>query len=244
MNNYLEILPINETDANKKKQQIVENPKGALVLVHGICHGAWCWENFINFFTGHGYQCYAISLPGHGGSSGKEQLKKYCLSDYMDAVKEAMKIIKKDMEAHGLGETKPFLLGHSMGGAVVQQYIGKYEKAVQGAILFAPATAPKMKRTDVFPNNKNLIYATRIAWNMFINQRNRERIVHNAAFFSSMDKNGNITQRVEDSSRFASLLQAESKKITGGILGLFVPGDLAKKFYSNNYSVHIPIFVL
>lgn len=80
MNNYLEILPINETDANIKKQQIVEKPKGALDLVHGICHGAWCWENFINFFAGHGYQCYAIRLPGHGGSSGKEGLKKYCLS--------------------------------------------------------------------------------------------------------------------------------------------------------------------
>lgn len=162
----------------------------------------------------------------------------------MEAVKEAMKTIKKDMEAHGLGETKPFLLGHSMGGAVVQQYIGKHEDDVQGAVLFAPATAPKMKRTDVFPSNKNLRCATRIALNKFINQKNRERIVYNAAFFTGMDENGNITQRVEDTSHFVPLLQAESKKITGGIFGLLKPGDLVNKFYSDKYNVHIPVFVI
>ena len=104
MNCHLEILPIDEIDENKKRRQIVDNPKGAIVLVHGICHGAWCWENFINFFANQGYQCYAISLPGHGGSEGKEHLQKYHLSDYVEAVKEAMKTIKKDMETHNLGE--------------------------------------------------------------------------------------------------------------------------------------------
>lgn len=130
MNYNLEILPITETSENKKKRQVVENPEGVIVLVHGICHGAWCWENFINFFADREYQCYAISLPGHGGSEGKEHLQKYHLSDYVDAVKEAMETIKKDMDAHGLRDEKPFLLGHSMGGAVVQQYIGKYEDDV------------------------------------------------------------------------------------------------------------------
>lgn len=243
MNNYLEILPIDEKDENKKKRQTVENPKGALVLVHGICHGAWCWENFINFFADHGYQCYAISLPGHGGSGGKEHLKEYRLSDYVEAVKEAMETIKKDMEAHNLGEVKPFLLGHSMGGAIVQQYIGKYENDVQGAILFAPATAPKMKRTDILPKNKNLRYATWIAWDWFKAGKKREKHVHDAVFFTGKEENGKKTQRIEDTSRYVPLLQAESKKITGGLLALVIPGDLGK-LYSNNYNVHIPVFVI
>ena len=55
-----------------------------------------------------------------------------------------MEVIKKDMETRcELRGVKPFLLGHSMGGAVVQQYIGKYEDDVQGAVLFAPETAPQ-----------------------------------------------------------------------------------------------------
>lgn len=241
MNCKLEILPIDEADENKKKRQIVENPKGAIVLVHGICHGAWCWENFINFFADRGYQCYAISLPGHGGSGGKEKLRKYRLSDYVEAVKEAMKTIKEDMKTHGL-KVKPFLLGHSMGGAVVQQYIGKYEDDVQGAVLFATATARKMTRWEILPKNFNLFYATLIAfgWRLAFS---REFLVHNAAFFSSKDEDGSITQRVKDTSRFEPLLQAESGKITGGICALVKAGDLAK-LYSNNYHVHIPVFVI
>lgn len=247
MDYRLEILPIHEADKEKKKRQTVENPKGAIALVHGICHGAWCWENFINFFADHGYQCYAISLPGHGGSGGKEHLQEYRLSDYGEAVKEAMKTIKEDMKSHGLRDVNPFLLGHSMGGAVVQQYIGKYEDDVQGAILFAPATAPKMKKRDMFPNNKHLWFATCIAWNirnhLLTRGNTREQIVHDAAFFSSKDKNNNITQRVKDTSRFVPLLQTESKKITGGVLSLMIPGDLAKP-YSDNYHVHIPVLVI
>lgn len=243
----LEILPIHEDNEDKKRRQTVENPNGATVLVHGICHGAWCWDYFISFFADHGHQCYAVSLPGHGRSGGKENLQKYHLSDYVEAVKEAMETIKEDMAAHGLRDVKPFLLGHSMGGAVVQQYIGKYEDDVQGAILFAPATAPKMGRFAVFPKNMNLWFATCIAWdirNHFLTRGNdREQVVHNAAFFSSKDKNGNITQRVKDTSRFVPLLQAESKKITGGVFAFLFPGDLAKR-YSDNYHVHIPVFVI
>ena len=236
MNYHLEILPIHEVDKEKKKRQTVETPKGATVLVHGICHGAWCWENFINFFADHGHQCYAISLPGHGGSEGKEHLQEYRLSDYVEAVKEAMETIKEDMEAHGLRDVKPFLLGHSMGGAVVQQYIGKYEDDVQGAVLFAPATAPKMSSEDSHRASPwNLSCAALIA--QFGAKSGFS--VHNAAFFTGENKQGKRCQRVKDTSPYKVLLQKESKKVTGTIKK---DGDLNQK-YSENYEVDIPIFV-
>ena len=32
-------------------------------------HGAWCWrENFMPYFSAAGYDCYAVSLRGQGGS--------------------------------------------------------------------------------------------------------------------------------------------------------------------------------
>lgn len=37
----LEILPLTEGDENIKRRQTVENPKGAIVLIYGICQGAW-----------------------------------------------------------------------------------------------------------------------------------------------------------------------------------------------------------
>lgn len=252
----LEILPLTEGDEKIKRRQTVEKPKGAIVLVHGICHGAWCWNNFLNFFADHEYQGYAISLPGHGKSDGKERLQEYTLSYYVKAVKSAMKTIKTDMEKHGLKDVKPFLLGHSMGGAVVQQYIGKYEEDVQGAVLFAPATAPKMKIRDILPKNKHLWYATLIAWDScdspLARGASRKQIVHDAAFFSSKGKGEDgktiITQRVKDTSRYELLLQAESKKVTGGMSALLKavllnPPDLTKK-YSDKYHVQIPVLVI
>lgn len=233
----LEILPIHEADQEKKKRQTVKTPKGAIILVHGICHGAWCWENFINFFAGHGYQCYAISLPGHGGSGGKEHLQEYRLSDYVEAVKKAMEPIKTDMEAHGLRDVKPFLLGHSMGGAVVQQYVGKYEDDVQGAVLFAPATAPNMSTED-----SHRAMPVNLFWAALIAQFGLKFgfIVHNAAFFTGKDKRGKKRQRVKNTAPYKFLLQNESQKVTGTIKK---DGDLNQK-YSENYEVDVPILVI
>ena len=36
--------------------------KGSIVFVHGVCHGAWCWENFLRDFSDRGYDCFALSL--------------------------------------------------------------------------------------------------------------------------------------------------------------------------------------
>lgn len=240
----LEILPRDEKIEEKRQKQIVKNPKGCLVLVHGICHGAWCWDNFITFFAGQGYQCYAVSLRGHAGSEGREQLSQFRLSDYVDDVKAAIKTAQEDMEKHPhLEGVKPFLLGHSMGGAVVQQYIGKYAHTVQGAVLFAPATAPHMSLKDVlrfFP--LNLSFASLISlfgWNC-------EFLVHNAAFFIGENETGKRCQRVDDTSPYQKLLQQESKKITGHFafqIPPFQQGDLTRP-YSEHYKVQIPVFVI
>ncbi len=40
--------------------------KETIVFVHGMCHGAWCWEEqFIPYFKELGYNCIAFNLPGH-----------------------------------------------------------------------------------------------------------------------------------------------------------------------------------
>lgn len=220
----LEILPLTEENSQKRKRQIVGNPKGFIVLVHGICHGAWCWENFIDFFATEGYQCYAVSLRGHGKSEGRATLNSFTLSDYVEDVKTVV----------GKCTTKPFLIGHSMGGAVVQQYIGKYADTVQGAVLFAPATAPRMTLWDVMPKNRNLVFATLIAfgWELMFS---KEYITQWAAFFTGTDKNGKKVQRVKNTSDYAELLQPESMKVIR---------ELSKADYSDNYSIDIPVFVI
>lgn len=218
----LEILPLDEKNKEKRERQIVKNPKGYIVLVHGICHGAWCWENFIDFFATQEYQCYAVSLRGHGESEGKEDINSFRLSDYVDDVKTVV-----DM----CGDSKPFLVGHSMGGAVVQQYIGKYTDTVQGAVLFAPATAPNMfflKTLGSTLINFRLFFASLVAYGCkksFIKQK--------AAFFTGRDEKGKRKQRVKNAKQLP--LQKESLRV--------VFCDLHTK-YTRNYDVDIPVFVI
>lgn len=88
--------------------------KPPLLFVHGAFAGAWCWEeHFLDFFAGLGYPSYALSLRGHAGSAGRDRLHWNRLADYVTDVAEV---------AVGLGE-RTILIGHSMGGMVVQKYL-------------------------------------------------------------------------------------------------------------------------
>lgn len=105
-----------------------------LLFVHGVCHGAWCWENFLPCAAAAGHDAYAVSLRGHGGSGGQSELHSYGLGDYVDDV------LSVAADISGRTGHRPVVVGHSMGGAVVQQLLGDREDAVAGAVLLAPAT--------------------------------------------------------------------------------------------------------
>ncbi|WP_156689912.1 alpha/beta hydrolase [Mycobacterium sp. Marseille-P9652] len=84
-----------------------------LLFVHGGWHGAWCWEHFLDFFAGAGYRAVAISLRGHGASPTAKPLHKVTIADYLDDVRAT---------ADDLGGA-PVLVGHSLGGFVIQRYL-------------------------------------------------------------------------------------------------------------------------
>ena len=65
------------------------------------------------FFARCGYPCYALSLRGHGASYGHERLAWHSLDDYVDDLNHVVQ---------GM-ERPPILIGHSMGGLVVQKYL-------------------------------------------------------------------------------------------------------------------------
>ena len=109
-----------------------------LLFVHGSCHGAWCWdEHFLGFFADHGYDSYALSLRGHGKSGGGERLRWTSVADYVADVERV---------AAGLPRP-PVVIGHSLGGFVVQKYLERHE--APGAVLVAPAPRRGMRRAAV-----------------------------------------------------------------------------------------------
>jgi non-heme chloroperoxidase len=98
--------------------------KTPLLFVHGAYTGAWCWaEHFLNFFAKAGYESHAVSLSGHGRSRGRRSLDSFSIIDYAKDVREVAKTL----------HAPPVLIGHSMGGFVVQKYLERH--AAPGAVL-------------------------------------------------------------------------------------------------------------
>jgi pimeloyl-ACP methyl ester carboxylesterase len=102
-----------------------------VVFVHGVCHDAWCWNPFLEFFAARGQHALALSLSGHGASSGHREIHRFGLDHYVCDV----------LDVVGRLAAPPLLVGHSMGGAVVQRYLAAHGATVAGAVLFASATA-------------------------------------------------------------------------------------------------------
>ncbi len=103
----------------------------AVLFVHGSCVGAWIWaETFLPYFKAHGFPAYALSLTGHGGSPGRERLNYLRLSDYTEDTDAAIRRIGQPL----------VLVGHSMGGAVVQNVIRTGGQAL-GIVLMASVPA-------------------------------------------------------------------------------------------------------
>jgi non-heme chloroperoxidase len=108
---------------------LVHTPTGTarptpLLFVHGAYTGAWCWEeHFLAYFAAAGFASYAVSLSGHGQSRGHEHLDSLSIADYVDDI------------THVVGKlpAPPVLIGHSMGGFVVQKFLER--QAMPGAAL-------------------------------------------------------------------------------------------------------------
>lgn len=88
-----------------------------LLFVHGAWHGAWCWDvYFLDYFATRGYDVYALSLRGHGGSPGRDKLRTTRIKQYVQDVADVANKLP----------ARPIVIGHSMGGFVVQKYLERY----------------------------------------------------------------------------------------------------------------------
>ncbi|NOJ47647.1 alpha/beta fold hydrolase [Bradyrhizobium archetypum] len=105
-----------------------------LVFLHGIGGAARAWRHQLNFF-GDRYYAIAWDMPGYGGSAPLTSVSIATLAGALNQF---------------LGEfnssAKPVLVGHSIGGMIVQQWLWDNPVAAQAAVL--AQTSPAFGKPD------------------------------------------------------------------------------------------------
>ena len=97
-----------------------------VLFVHGAGAGPWCWWGFMERFAAAGYDCHAMALRGHPPSDPVPALGRVRLRDYVDDIRQVLERLPGAV-----------LVGHSMGGALVQAVAASCD--VAALILAAPA---------------------------------------------------------------------------------------------------------
>ena len=109
-----------------------------LLFVHGGWHAAWCWDdNFLDFFADKGFCAVGVSLRGHGQSQSTKPLRWCSIADYLNDVQSAADQLN----------TQPVLIGHSMGGFIVQKYLAN--RGAPAAVLMASIPPQGVMRATV-----------------------------------------------------------------------------------------------
>ena len=97
-----------------------------VLLVHGSYCSASVWQPYIMpFLAAEGYTVHALSLRGHGGSPSAVPLNRVGLADYVADVTEAVARIGRPVA----------VVGHSLGGAVVQSAMASGVRVAGAALL-------------------------------------------------------------------------------------------------------------
>lgn len=100
-----------------------------LLFVHGAFTSAHCWEkHFMPWFASRGYDVWAMSFRGHGESSGREFLSLASLDHYRHDLAQVVSELP----------ATPILIGHGMGGLVIQQWLHEHSAPAVAMLASVP----------------------------------------------------------------------------------------------------------
>ncbi len=100
------------------------------LLVHGAFHGAWCWREIAPRLEKLGHSAAAVDLPAHG--EDRTPIEAVSLDDYVAAVLRAREHLRRP----------PILVGHSLGGVVIQAAAEAHPDAFSAIVGLAACHPP------------------------------------------------------------------------------------------------------
>ena len=102
--------------------------KGVLLFVHGLNEHSGRYTNPVHYFSPRGYTLYLFDHRGHGKSDG---LRSFVddFGTYLKDLDEFLKLVAREEKGK-----KIFMVGHSMGGQVLINYVGKFKNPLAGFV--------------------------------------------------------------------------------------------------------------
>lgn len=94
----------------------------SLVFIHGAGGSATSWQAQLDYFN-QSFNCLIMELPGHGAAQGPgtQEIKSYALW------------VRGTLDE--LGAASPFIIGHSMGGAIAMDLAIRFPTLPKGLVL-------------------------------------------------------------------------------------------------------------
>ena len=112
------------------EKHLVDNPKSTIIIVHGLGENQGRYEWVTKQLNSNGYSVYRYDHRGHGRSGCKRGYAKH-FSVIINDLDEIVDYVKKEEK------TDVYLLGHSMGGFIVNNYGSHHSDKLKGIISSA-----------------------------------------------------------------------------------------------------------
>ena len=125
--------PMKTSDGRLSYEAAGDPARPPLVFLHGIGGAARAWRGQLDFF-GDRFRPIAWDMPGYGGSAPLPTVSIAALADALQGF------------LRQIGAIKPILVGHSIGGMIVQQLLAK-NPDIAGAVVLAQ-TSPAFGKPD------------------------------------------------------------------------------------------------
>lgn len=153
-----------------------------MVFIHGSLHAAWCWEPFLEYLSNCGIsRAYAVSLRGYTSHPPAAPGTKVRVDEHVDDLTAFLDV---------LSGPAPIIVGHSIGGYIVQRLVSKLKgTGIAGMILLAstpPSGNSALIRRTIF--RLGVWQSWKITMGFIRNTMSKDVGVCRDMFFTSTDK--------------------------------------------------------
>ncbi|CAK0856661.1 unnamed protein product [Prorocentrum cordatum] len=172
-------------------------PSRRAVLLAPPRHAAWCWDvHFLDYFRARGFDAYALSLRGHGGS-GQGGVEDGTVEMHAGDVAAFVEHVHRE-------SGRPVVLvGHSFGGLFVQsaasRLVAAGSAALAGAVLLSSVPPSGNAELGKRYFQRDFVLGARLTWAMVTRAFERDLELSRLMFFGQgmpLEQVGRYTDRM------------------------------------------------